>query len=802
MIQGTESHLSIANQAIREGNLEDAIELYKVALSTAEGPLVKFIQFNLAFALRRVSLIKKIKETSSIEYLKLRVKLINEMDVVRSSFDNGYYLEKNKDVADCGLDPVEHFCSFGWHEGRDPHPEFLTHEYLSANPDVSHANINPFLHWIMYGKSEGRSGRKAALPKAYIPFAKTGLFREKTLYKSIDEPIDIIVPIFNAFDDTNECLERLNRYTPLMHKIYLIDDASTDPRIEVLCEQFVNKRPNAITIKQPSNKGFISTVNLGFTHATGHVVLLNTDAYVPENWLDRILLPILYDRSVATVTPMTNNGEIANIPVICKADLLVPGVADQLDLVSQQFDPLESLTEVPTGVGFCMAISSNWLDKVKSFDTSFGRGYGEEVDWCQRVRSLGGKHVLTGALFVEHRGGMSFGSEKQARIDANNQIISQRYPTYDADVNRFVENDAAIGSRLALGLAMIGLEGDVPVFLAHRLGGGAEIWLERFIRERISNNKSSVVVRSGDSQQTALIELHSVLGITRGNVDRSEIHHYIGVLPKKELIYSCLVGSDDPLQLIDILVKNLKEEDRLRVLFHDYFPICPSYTLIGRDKDYCDIPNQTECEACFQEINSNTGNLATTNASWRSKWLVWLTRADTIEVFSQSSLNMILRVWPTLVNKVKVKPHKIHILPRKREISDSGVPVVGILGAIGYQKGAAIVKELAEVGHGRLNIVIIGEIDPSYNSNKFQVHGKYNPNMITDLTESYSINRWLIPSIWPETFSFTTHECLATGLPVYAFDIGGQADALRNHEQGRLVPIKTSIEQLIDMLCE
>ena len=154
-----------------------------------------------------------------------------------------------------------------------------------------------------------------------------------------------------------------------------------------------------------------------------------------------------------------------------------------------------------------------------------------------------------------------------------------------------------------------------------------------------------------------------------------------------------------------------------------------------------------------------------------------------------------------LVNKVEIKPHKVHILPRNREISSGGMPVVGILGAIGYQKGAAIVKELAEVGHNRLNIVIIGEIDPSYNSDKFQVHGKYNPNMIMDLTESYSINRWLIPSIWPETFSFTTHECLATGLPVYAFDIGGQADALRNHEQGRLVPIKTSVEQLIDILC-
>jgi GT2 family glycosyltransferase/glycosyltransferase involved in cell wall biosynthesis len=816
MTQAKESHLIRANQAIREGNIEDAIELYKLVLSTAEGPLVKFIRFNLAFAVRRDSQNKKIKETSSIEYLKQRINLINEIDVVSSGFDTEFYLQNNKDILDSGLDPVEHFCSHGWREDRDPNPEFSTLEYLRANPDVSHGDVNPFLHWILYGKSEGRSVRVTTFPKAYVPYTKIGIFREKTQYKSIDEPVDIIVPIYNAFEDLVECLERLKRYTPTIHNIYLINDASTDPRIEVLCAQFVKERSNSITFTQQSNKGFISTVNLGFSRASGHVVLINTDAYVPENWLNRILLPILYDDSIATVTPMTNNGEIANIPVICKAELLVSGVADQVDLIAQQFDPLESLSEVPTGVGFCMAISRDWLDKVKSFDTSFGRGYGEEVDWCQRVRNLGGKHVLTGALFVEHRGGMSFGSEKQARIDANNQIISQRYPTYDSDVQRFLENDTAIGPRLALGLAMIGLEGEVPVFLAHRLGGGAEIWLDRLIRERMSNHKSSVVVRSGDSQETALLELHTVSGITRGNVDRSEIQYYIGVLPKKELIYSCLVGSEDPLQLIDILVKNLKAVDRLKILFHDYYPICPSYTLIGRDKEYCGIPNPAECEACFKEINANTGNLATTNAIWRSKWLVWLTRADIIEVFSQSSLNLILKVWPTLINKVEVKPHKVYLLPRavevpdndtpvllrKEAISDSDTPVVGILGSIGYQKGAAIIKELAEVGYERLIIIIIGEIDPLYNSDRLQVHGKYNPNMIIELAEKYSINRWFIPSIWPETFSFTTHECLATGLPVFAFDIGGQADALRYHHQGRLVPIKTSTKDLITILCE
>ena len=102
-----------------------------------------------------------------------------------------------------------------------------------------------------------------------------------------------------------------------------------------------------------------------------------------------------------------------------------------------------------------MGMSRHWLAKVPVFDPSFGRGYGEEVDWCQKVRLLGGKHLLTGALFVEHRGGMSFGPEKQARIVENGKIISRRYKSYDADVQQFCTNDPAIATRLALGLALI-----------------------------------------------------------------------------------------------------------------------------------------------------------------------------------------------------------------------------------------------------------------------------------------------------------------------------------------------------------
>jgi glycosyltransferase involved in cell wall biosynthesis len=50
---------------------------------------------------------------------------------------------------------------------------------------------------------------------------------------------------------------------------------------------------------------------------------------------------------------------------------------------------------------------------------------------------------------------------------------------------------------------------------------------------------------------------------------------------------------------------------------------------------------------------------------------------------------------------------------------------------------------------------------------------------IAELTRRYGICAWIVPAVWPETYSFATREALATGLPVIAFDIGAQGEAVR-----------------------
>jgi hypothetical protein len=70
--------------------------------------------------------------------------------------DSLYYLERNPDVLQAGIDPTAHFNASGWREGRDPSGFFDVSAYLAANPDVRAAGINPLDHYHASGWREGR----------------------------------------------------------------------------------------------------------------------------------------------------------------------------------------------------------------------------------------------------------------------------------------------------------------------------------------------------------------------------------------------------------------------------------------------------------------------------------------------------------------------------------------------------------------------------------------------------------------------------------------------------------------------
>ncbi|KAG1661969.1 hypothetical protein GQR58_021234 [Nymphon striatum] len=72
-------------------------------------------------------------------------------------FSPFFYLTVNPDVLHARVDPLKHFCTKGWREGRSPSVDFDVKAYLQKNPDVERARINPLVHYLQSGKKEGRA---------------------------------------------------------------------------------------------------------------------------------------------------------------------------------------------------------------------------------------------------------------------------------------------------------------------------------------------------------------------------------------------------------------------------------------------------------------------------------------------------------------------------------------------------------------------------------------------------------------------------------------------------------------------
>lgn len=615
----------------------------------------------------------------------------------------------------------------------------------------------------------------------------------------LPEKLTLVMPVFNAIEVAFEALDRIVNNTDVPWRLILVEDCSTDERMRPRLNDWVDRQrllgAEIVLLENEENLGFIGSVNRAFKTALAfhdHVVLINSDALVPSGWASRLIAPIMQDARIASVTPLSNDAEIFTAPTICKRFDLGSGSADRIDEFLSTAISSHAYKPAPTGVGFCMAISQKFLGKIPQFDTVFGKGYGEEVDWCLQAKRFGGVNVVQPNVFVEHRGGASFGSAaKQAAIARNNQLITNRYPGFDQSVQTFMATDPIRTARVFAACGYLtATQARVEIYFAHSLGGGAELYLQDEINARTDRKEGVVVVRIGGPLRWR-IEAHLASGMIYGDTDDDFLMaRFLKSIPSARYVYSCAVGDPDPIHLTSI-IRDLVQESaaHLTFLVHDFFALSPSYCLLDSDGIY--RPERLSGNLDPAHVFTGKNGSATTLAEWRSAWLEVLNTAKEVICFSQSSADILRTALPTLKPDISICPHRPKAIPPVTLQTHTHLDALGILGDIGLQKGARCLEKLSKAlpVYDVQRLVIVGRIDPRFSLGAADIEtGAYQRTEISALAEQHKIKAWLIPSIWPETFSYTTHEALATGLPVFCFDIGAQKEAVERAENGHVIP--------------
>lgn len=249
--------------------------------------------------------------------------------------------------------------------------------------------------------------------------------------KKRTEAVDIIIPVYNGYDDLQLCIPSVLKHTDLTkHRVILINDCSPDGRIAPYLDGLAQE--HILVLHNEKNMGFSANVNKGMAQSTDRdVLLLNSDTIVTAGWLEKIAACAYREESIGTVTSLSNSATLCSVPVMCQDNPVPENVT-----VDEYAGLIEacSLKRYPTitvAVGFCMYIKRALIDAIGVFDAkTFGRGYGEENDFCNRAQQAGYHHVMCDDTFVYHKGTASFDTEdKKKLLEEHEAILNERYPS-------------------------------------------------------------------------------------------------------------------------------------------------------------------------------------------------------------------------------------------------------------------------------------------------------------------------------------------------------------------------------------
>jgi GT2 family glycosyltransferase len=627
-----------------------------------------------------------------------------------------------------------------------------------------------------------------------------------------DITVDIIIPVYNGYEFLEKLFESVEQNTTSPYRLIVVNDCSPDERVKPFLIERLKNHPDAIFIDHEENQGFLKSVNEAYTYVSNHFVLLNTDTEVPLYWLERLMFPIIHMENVASTTPFTNSGEIASFPnFVADNDIFEAMEVNALDSVFRTINPKEFYTEVPTGVGFCMGVNYTLAQKIGMFaQDTFGKGYGEENDWCQRAIQQGYRNLIVPNLFVYHKHGGSFSSdEKKALIQENITKLLERHPNYEKDVHAYISQDPHHTLRKLLVLLASAKNRPLHLIVDHDLGGGANIYADQLVESYMKEEKNVLLVRYDFyTKSFKLFHRYKSYSFACKIMSITELQLLLEKLEVTELFLNSLVSFKDGDTLLAYIHTYIEEKKaKLTLPMHDFYTVCPSYTLLNEEGKYCDVPSLEKCRSCMQSNmqewrNFFDGTVHMTH--WRESWSKLLHQSDTVLCFSNSSKEILLKAYPTLnETAINVVPHKVDAIePVTFEKEPTSTLTVGILGAINYAKGAQIIKQLVQtIGRDKLdiNVVVIGEITEVIRSDRFTSTGRYKHEALPDIIREHQIDIFLIPSIWPETFSYTSQEIMMMELPIMVFDLGAPAERVAHYEKGYIIE-DVSAESVIDTL--
>ena len=611
-----------------------------------------------------------------------------------------------------------------------------------------------------------------------------------------ERKLSVILPVYGDLVSLTSLLgsfEMLDSRNEYLERLLIVNDNPTSEELNQLVSSFVESANFPVTLlKNQANQGFVSSVNRALSEIDKRtdVLLLNSDTQIfPACWdLLSSLVASLERNNIpwCSITPATNSGTIASIPVLGEehddfGGLCSPEVVSR---ICRAVFSLDDLLEFPVGVGFCMLMSREALNELGHFSLDFSPGYGEESDWCMRGVAKGYRNLFFPKLFVYHKGGGSFGEEKLRLLERGEKLILERFPDYNQRLANFLEdeNNTRLHRRVVplLRFASLLEHAKIAVHLLHRdifeqIGG-----LEKYVRDvtlylRAERGVSSVTLAPGLA--SGIFEIR-VDGVLFESCSLDSFFSVCQLLLEEEIVsfeslnfQHVMNWEQSDLELIFSFFDS--KVDKKNIIIHDYF-------LLGVRG--AALPFPFFAEASGREDES-LFNPPTEKILSEVSYVVFPSEAAQsvfCQAFEESELPQQLICPHYLIEPERGSDCE---LPQGEQIT------IAFIGATGFHKGIDRFTQLIKRYQKRFRWMTIGIED--YYAGDFDVlHAHYSQlegQELSVVLQDVKPGFAFLGSLIPETFSFSLIECLENALPVLTTEESGNiADKVRLLEAGRV----------------
>lgn len=632
---------------------------------------------------------------------------------------------------------------------------------------------------------------------------------------------DIIIPIYNALDCLKECIDTVLKNTDLNENgLILIDDKSPDENVRVYLRELEKevKGLNVDILYNETNLGFVGTVNKGMKYSKNDVLLLNSDTEVPNSWLERIKKCAYSDKTISTVTALSNNATLVSVPIGLQVNTIPNKYTfEEYAKVVCEASYLD-YPELPTSHGFCMFIKREVLDLIGYFnEEKFGRGYGEENDFSFRCLDYGFRNVVCDDVIVLHKESQSFLDDKSDLIKNNLKLLHDQYPAYSQKINLWCQEFPLkkVCDNIFYNIQL--RERKNILFLIHDFEnptthiGGTTIHCMDLIKELRSKYNFHVLYPSdGVYKVHSFFETEERILPIDGIVTFSAMSYYNN--DYKKLVEQVIKGLQiDMVHIHHMIghyfdVVDVCNENNIKtaITLHDFYCLCPTINMLYDMEKYClDIDSkQRDCATCLHHELRITNNIM---PIWQKRWQDFLGMCDVVITPSKSTKEIVESIYSNINCQAiehGIKSEDNHHMPDTNS-EDFNVAFVGVMAK---HKGAKVVEHLiSDTKNNNIKYHVFGMSEYGSlekDTNNYTYHGRYDRDSLPQLLKDNNIHMVCNLSIWPETYSYTLTETIASGIPVLALNIGAVGQRINEYKFGWTVDSNSSNDEILNKIVE